>query len=141
VSEELELTAGIAPPMANGELVFEAPWQARAFGMARALCEQGLYTWDEFREELIAAIARWEAVHAPFSDQELGDRVGELSARSGDGTPAVPSDYAYYDCFVEALETLLVHRGALEANALSERHDALEARPHGHDHHHHHHRH
>ena len=41
-----------APPAANGELVFEAPWQARLFGMAWSLCDAGLFEWDEFRAKL-----------------------------------------------------------------------------------------
>ena len=45
-----------APPRRNGELVFEAPWESRAFGMAVALCEQGLFEWEEFRRCLIAEI-------------------------------------------------------------------------------------
>jgi nitrile hydratase accessory protein len=44
-------------PRKNGELVFEAPWQGRAFGMAVALSEQGAYAWDDFREKLVAEIA------------------------------------------------------------------------------------
>ena len=47
--------------MANGEVVFDAPWQSRVFGMARALCEQGLFTWDEFREQLILQIETYNA--------------------------------------------------------------------------------
>ena len=46
---DVELAGDIAPPMANGELVFESPWEGRVFGMARVLCEQGLFEWDEFR--------------------------------------------------------------------------------------------
>ncbi len=52
----MELQGLIAPPMANGAVVFDAPWQSRVFGMARALCEQGMFTWDEFREQLILQI-------------------------------------------------------------------------------------
>jgi len=112
VTEPLALSGRTEPPMVNGELVFEAPWQARAFGMARALCEQGLYTWDEFRAALIAAIARWESLH---EEQD---------------------NYNYYDCFVEALETVLVTGGTLEVQMLAEQCAALRARPHGHDHQH-----
>jgi nitrile hydratase accessory protein len=45
-----------ALPRSNGELVFEAPWEGRAFGIAVALNDVGLYDWDEFRERLIAEI-------------------------------------------------------------------------------------
>ena len=43
-------------PRKNGELVFEEPWQSRAFGMAVALSEQGAYGWEEFRRHLIEEI-------------------------------------------------------------------------------------
>ncbi|HET9317868.1 MAG TPA: cobalt chelatase, partial [Vicinamibacteria bacterium] len=41
-----------ALPRKNGELVFDEPWQGRAFGMAVALHEGGAYDWEEFRQEL-----------------------------------------------------------------------------------------
>ncbi|MCZ6644006.1 MAG: nitrile hydratase accessory protein [Gammaproteobacteria bacterium] len=96
------------PPMANGELLFEAPWQGRVFGMARALSEAGLYTWDEFREYLIKAIAGWE--------------------RESD------SDYAYYDHFLAALESLLADKGLVPSGPLEARCSEFRNRPHGHDH-------
>ena len=46
-------------PRKNGELVFEAPWQSRAFGMAVALNQRGGYEWEEFRQQLIAEIGRY----------------------------------------------------------------------------------
>jgi nitrile hydratase accessory protein len=45
-----------ALPRDNGELVFEAPWQGRALGMAVAVVERLGLEWDEFRQRLIAAI-------------------------------------------------------------------------------------
>lgn len=48
-------------PRKNGELVFEAPWESRAFGLAVALCDARAYNWDEFRSRLIERIARDEA--------------------------------------------------------------------------------
>ena len=56
-SESMPLTGAIEPPSANGEVIFDAPWQGRVFGMARALCEQGVFDWDEFRVCLIEEIA------------------------------------------------------------------------------------
>ncbi|MGW4336406.1 nitrile hydratase accessory protein [Rhodococcus koreensis] len=47
----------VAMPRSNGELVFEAPWQSRAFGMAVSLSRAGFFTWDTFRAELARAIA------------------------------------------------------------------------------------
>ena len=36
--------APAAPPRDNGELVFEAPWESRAFGVAVALHDAGVST-------------------------------------------------------------------------------------------------
>lgn len=101
-----------SPPSANGELLFEAPWEARAFGMAVSLCRAGYFTWDEFRAELIAAIARWE-----------------VSAGEKD-------DYPYYRCWLQALEALSERKGLAASEPLAARADALAARPHDHDHDH-----
>lgn len=46
-----------APPRRNGELVFEAPWQGRAFGMALAVVRGLGLEWSAFQQRLIAAIA------------------------------------------------------------------------------------
>jgi nitrile hydratase accessory protein len=45
-------------PRDNGELVFEAPWQARAVAVAVALVEKLDLPWDAFRSRLMAEIAR-----------------------------------------------------------------------------------
>jgi nitrile hydratase accessory protein len=47
-------------PRKNGELVFQAPWQGRAFGLAVVLNEKGTYAWDEFRTGLVDEIAKGE---------------------------------------------------------------------------------
>ncbi|MBD1864488.1 MULTISPECIES: nitrile hydratase accessory protein [Trichocoleus] len=52
-----------APPRNNGELLFQRPWEGRAFGMAIALSKKGHYEWEDFRQGLIASIAEWEATH------------------------------------------------------------------------------
>ena len=46
-----------ALPRDNGELVFAAPWEARAVAMAVALVERAGLPWDAFRQRLIGAIA------------------------------------------------------------------------------------
>lgn len=101
-----------APPSANGELVFEAPWEARAFGMAQALAGAGCFDWDEFREHLIAVISDWDARHP-------------------DG-----SDYHYYHHWLTALEAVLERKGLTDSQALASLTQTLAARPHGHDHDH-----
>jgi len=45
-------------PRKNGELVFQAPWQGRAFGLAVVLNEKGAYQWDEFRTGLVDEVAK-----------------------------------------------------------------------------------
>lgn len=106
----MELEGRVAPPRANGEVVFEAPWQGRVFGMARALCEGGLYEWDEFRVYLIEAIDAWEKGHG----------VGEA--------------YDYYDLFLSAFTKLLEKKGVCLERELAAKSEAFAARPHGHDH-------
>lgn len=95
----------LAPPMTNGEVIFEAPWQGRVFGMARSMAQAGVFDWDEFRAYLIEALAE-----------------------------AAPEPFDYYRHFLEALERLLADRGLLSPEVLSQRFGTLLARPHGHDH-------
>lgn len=45
------------PPRDNGELVFDAPWQARVVGLAVAVLERADQPWDAFRRRLVEAIA------------------------------------------------------------------------------------
>src|SRR5207302_4977440 len=85
-----------APPRRNGELVFKAPWEGRAFGLAVALGEEGLYPWEAFRTRLIAAIA--------------------ASDRRAEGKRP-----AYYESWLGALQRLLVDRGVLTAAEIEDR--------------------
>jgi hypothetical protein len=52
-----DLAGPAAPPRRNGELVFDAPWEAHAFGLALALLQREKLGWDAFRPQLVAAIA------------------------------------------------------------------------------------
>jgi len=45
-----------ALPRKNGELVFAAPWEGRAFGLAVVLSEKGTYAWNDFRARLVEQI-------------------------------------------------------------------------------------
>jgi nitrile hydratase accessory protein len=45
-------------PRDNGELVFEAPWQARALAIAVSLVERLGLPWNVFRRRLMDEIAR-----------------------------------------------------------------------------------
>jgi nitrile hydratase accessory protein len=54
--EVRDMPAPSALPRQNGELVFAAPWEGRALGMAVSLTESLGVEWDVFRQELIKAI-------------------------------------------------------------------------------------
>lgn len=116
----LDPTGPAAPPRRNGELVFRAPWESRVFGATLVLYDRGAFTWDEFRERLIAAIARAEAVRAPAAPAPVA---------APESAP-----FPYYECWLEALEDLLAAKGLCAADALATREQALAARPPGHDH-------
>ncbi len=103
-----QLPEAVAPPQANGELLFDAPWQGRAFGMVHTLVDAGRFSWDEFREQLIIAL--------------------DGGAASAD---------VYYERLLLALErSLALHKGstAPDSAEITQRADELAARPHGHDH-------
>src|SRR5205823_5960355 len=54
---KLDVDGPAAPPRSNGELVFDAPWQARVFGLAAAVVETRFGGDREpFRQRLIAVI-------------------------------------------------------------------------------------
>jgi len=75
-------------PRRNGELVFDAPWESRAFGLAVALHQARLFRWEEFQGRLIGEIAAWERDHG-----------GDLSS------------WNYYQRWLRALELLVVDKG------------------------------
>jgi nitrile hydratase accessory protein len=108
----LDVDGPAAPPRSNGELVFSAPWESRAFGLALALNAGGKLEWEDFRKQLIQTISDWEREHAP--DEE----------------------WSYYRCWLTALERVLAERGLVPSDDHLERTVAFAARPHGHDHRH-----
>jgi hypothetical protein len=58
VSLKLDVDGPAAPPRSNGEVVFDAPWQARVFGLTAAVVETRFGgNREPFRRHLIAAIA------------------------------------------------------------------------------------
>ncbi len=117
---ERELEGVASPPMENGELVFDAPWQGRLFGMAHTLAGQGVFEWDEFRAELIRQIKIWD---------DAEDGVSQRHASS-----TATASYSYYEHFGAALEAILAARGFCTSTELEARTQTLAARPHGHDH-------
>ena len=108
---EMPLTGSAAPPIANGEVVFEEPWQSRVFGVARVLCEQGRFEWDEFRLHLVRQIDAWQHNN--------------------------PNEtYFYFDHFLAALTSLVAEKDICSAAELEEKTAQFEARPFDHDHRH-----
>ena len=106
----LALAGLAAPPRRNGELVFGAPWESRLFGVTLALCEAGLFEWEEFRRLLCDEIRAWEAESHP------------------------EESFRYYALWQAAFERLLAAKRLCTAPELESRARALAARPEGHDH-------
>ncbi len=95
------LPEAAAVPRRNGELVFAAPWEGRAFGMAMALAEAGVFEWEDFRRRLIDRIkgapeaAYYQSWLGAFEDlllarqlvgeQELAARVAEFRSLQREG--------------------------------------------------------
>lgn len=93
-----DMDGAAALPRRNGELVFEAPWESQAFGMAIALYHQGHYDWEEFRQRLISEIGDWE--------------------RSGNDEREV---WDYYRHWLASFEALVKDRGLLSEGEIEER--------------------
>src|SRR5262245_53733618 len=106
----LDTDGPAAPPRRNGELVFEAPWESRLFGLTLSLYRAGLFAWEEFRARLIAEIRAWEAA----------------------GHPA--AEWSYYERWQAAFEALLAAKSLCSPSELDLRVRAFAARPDGHDH-------
>src|SRR5262245_54682183 len=87
-------------PRKNGELVFDAAWEARVFGMTNAMHARQRFGWNEVRDELIEEIA-------------TADREGSSST--------------YYERWLEAFEHLLVEKGLLSHEELEARLDDFES--------------
>jgi nitrile hydratase accessory protein len=89
-----------------GEVNFAAPWEARVFALALSLSKSGSFSWNEFRDSLIAEIA-----------------IADAADRAGDATPS------YYECWLAALEKLIVAKGMTDHYEVSGRADAIAANP------------
>ncbi|MGH3426878.1 MAG: nitrile hydratase accessory protein [Mycobacteriales bacterium] len=98
-------------PRSNGEIVFDAPWQSRAFGLAVALQEGGVYEWRDF-------------------SRGLADEIRAAADDDGSG---------YYVRWLTALEQLLLERGVVTSTELVARAAEIERDDeHWHDHDHRH---
>lgn len=103
----------LALPRSNGELIFDAPWQGRLFGLVVHLCQSGAFAWDEFKTHLIAVI----------DEAELADVCD----------PAV-----YYRQFGEAFCRLAAEKNFFDGDALEARTEIEVGRLSHDDHDHHH---
>jgi nitrile hydratase accessory protein len=66
-----DMEGQLAIPRKNGEPVFTAPWEARAFGMAVVLNEKQVYAWRQFSQSLATEIAHAEqhGVHSSYYER------------------------------------------------------------------------
>ncbi len=74
-------------PRKNGELVFRAPWEGRAFGMTVALRQSEPFAWSEFQRHL--------------------EREITAAGPADDGT-------RYYERWLAAFEALLAEHGLVD---------------------------
>ena len=96
-----EVKRSVNPPQENDELVFGAPWQARAFSLVVTLHREGLFEWNEFQSRLI--------------DQVQSDAFEEDSAGPG---------AVYYQQWLAAFEQLLADKELFDDETIQAR--ALE---------------
>lgn len=100
-----------APDGLESDAAFAEPWQARAFAMAVLASRQGCFSWSEWTQAL-----------------------GRELQRASNVEPRVTGD-CYFDCWLSALQSLLLDKGAIGQGELSERKrawaDAYRRTPHG----------
>lgn len=81
---------------------FAEPWQARAFAIAVLASQEGCFSWSEWTQAL-----------------------GRELQRASDLDPHAPGA-GYFDCWLRALQSLLIGKGAIGNGELRERKDAWE---------------
>ena len=107
-----EMEDAAALPRENGELLFDAPWEGRAFGLAVALNHAGQYEWGEFHQRFV-------------------DEIAKAEARETAST--------YYERWLTSLEHLLTEKGFVTPGELAHRAAKIESSERsgdGHDHEH-----
>ncbi len=85
-----------SPPRLDGKLFFTNRWERDVFGLALSLSKAGCFEWEDFRQSLIASIAKWETI-----DCENQPR------------------WDYYERFLEALLNVVEASGVLSRNELA----------------------
>jgi nitrile hydratase accessory protein len=66
LSNITDLIPAELPANPDDERTFATPWQARAFAVAVTMCQARYYTWDEFRQCLMAEIAHDPGGHIEY---------------------------------------------------------------------------
>ena len=94
--------------------VFQAPWQAQAFALVLGLHREGVFSWQEWAEELGASISKAQEA----GDADLGD--------------------TYYEHWLAALEKISIDKGLASSSKLLEKkqeaHETHQKLHHGHTH-------
>ena len=107
-----------ALPRKNGELVFQAPWEGRAFGIAVLLNEKGAYEWNDFRDRLVREIAG-AASPLPEGGQSVRPSSSRSARRARErGGAQQPT---YYASWLNALESLLIAQAVVTPQQIEER--------------------
>jgi nitrile hydratase accessory protein len=104
MSDFLETSGPAGVPRKNGELIFETPWESRTFGIAIALCEKGVFDWEDFRKELITQVGKAERENF-----------------------AITGMWNYYEIWTASLERVLFAKRIINREELQERATLVEA--------------
>lgn len=92
--------ADVLDPDDEAKPVFDAPWQARAFGLVVSLYDDGNgFDWMAFQQRLI----------------------DEVDTSDPDMAPVDVLENAYYEQWLTAFERLLIEDGVLSFEAIEER--------------------
>jgi nitrile hydratase subunit beta len=86
------------PPRLDGKLHFTNRWERDVFGLALSLSKAGCFEWEDFRQSLIASIARWENAAADCAN---------------------PPRWDYYERFLDALLDVVEASGVLSRDELA----------------------
>ena len=103
----------LIPNLAKDEesLQFSEPWQAQVFALAVSLSEVGLFSWQEWSDELSATILKAQE----FGDPDLGS--------------------TYYQHWLKTLERMLTSKEVLDQTSIFQRmkiwEEAYLRTPHG----------
>ncbi|HUG13491.1 MAG TPA: nitrile hydratase accessory protein [Thermomicrobiales bacterium] len=115
-----DLSDDLAVPRRNGELVFEAPWEGRVFGMAVAMSDEQQFNWNAFRDRLVDEIdaaelhgdasgyyERWLASFERLLIETDVITPAELDARTAEQVTGVDDPHEHYETTSDAIPSLV----------------------------------